>query len=221
MELALTDGTNGRFFTKGSGYRYNDKKALSRARYLYGLRAKAITTEVRMTRAQQLFNTYLGHKLQMHREGLLKEYQSYAVSPEQEEAWKRELAAAKISSLSIRDWEAVAALRQLAVVHPDPAILSEITAFAARHVKSSDSLVKLSYAENMIDILKTLRKGGALDKSTMLEAARTAAGLLEAVIAQPLIADPGHELEAFGLKDKRSLNLRAKQGRDELDELIQ
>lgn len=174
-----------------------------------------------MKRAQQLFKTYLGHKFHMHRDGLLQEYQSFEVPREMEEEWKRELAAANVGALSIRNWEAAAILCQLAIVHPDPAILTGITAFAARHVMSGDSLVKLGYAENMIAIIQSLKKSNTLAKATLLEAARTAGGLLDAVIAQPLILDPGHELGDFKLKDKRALNLRAKQRRDELDELIQ
>lgn len=159
------------------------------------------------SRAQELFTAYYGNYFQMHRAGELEEYKSYEIAKETETAWYDVMIAKNASELSIRNWDAVLELLSIAKNYPDPIIVEHVMAFANRHVKSSDSIVKLMYAENMIEIIKLVRSKASTE--LLHQAYKSAAQLLDDVMSSALIIDPGHDLKSLNLKDKKSLNHRA------------
>jgi hypothetical protein len=159
-------------------------------------------------RAKELITAYYGNTLQMYREGVLEEYKCFDISKMMEIEWFTEMVENFSKKLSIRDWSAVDHLKILANHYHDPIILENVIAFTARHLMSADSLVKLMYAEGIMDIIKALKK--FITTGRLHHAYKTTAILLEDVISKPLIIDPGHELSNWGLSDKRSLNSRAK-----------
>ncbi|OMF24860.1 hypothetical protein BK133_22470 [Paenibacillus sp. FSL H8-0548] len=171
-----------------------------------------------LLRAKELFTPVFGNYFQMHRLGTLEEYKSFDITKDVETAWFDEMIANDVLELSIRNWDAVLHLLSVAKNYPDSKILEQVVAFASRHIMSSDSIVKLMYAENIIEIIKLVK----LQSSTELlhQAYKAAAQILDDIILKPLIIDPGHELQLFDLKDKRSLNLRATKGIEAIKELL-
>lgn len=159
------------------------------------------------TRAKELFTSHIGSTLQMYREGVYEEYKSYNVPVLNEEQWVQELIDSYSKELSIRDWKAVHCLGVLVKSYKDTRILKNVVSFASRHIMSADSIVKLMFAEGIIEILKHTKNH--LTKELLYEALQATKIILDDITSQPLIIDPGHELELFDLKDKRSLNLRA------------
>ncbi|WP_139998661.1 hypothetical protein [Paenibacillus paridis] len=160
-----------------------------------------------MQRAKELFTDYFGNYFQMHKNGLLEEYKTYEVTKEAETQWYEEMIANEVKKLSIRNWDAALQCVSISKNYPDSKIVEQIVAFASRHVMSSDSMVKLMYAELIIEIIKLVKAHTATE--LLHKAYKETAIILEDIISKPLIIDPGHELHVFGLKDKRSLNLRA------------
>ncbi|MWC27756.1 hypothetical protein [Paenibacillus sp. MMS18-CY102] len=169
-------------------------------------------------RAKQLFVEYKGNRLQMHRDGHFAEYQALGVTAEEEAHWFEEMANHLGSSLSIRDWEAVTGLEMIARSHPNPQIIIQVTAFVTRHLMSADSIVKLIYAEKLVALIKLLKN--ELSQDQLYQSYKAAETLLQHIQASPLVVDPGHELELFDLKDKRSLNNRAQKCLDLLYDTI-
>lgn len=165
-------------------------------------------------RAKELFVSYHGNTLQMYREGDLEEYKKYGIEAPLEAEWFREMVNDYTQGLSIRSWDAVHHLSQVANSYKDKSILENVISFTAKHLMSSDSIVKLMYAELIIEIIHKTK----LNLSTELihHAYRTTAIFLEDVISKPLIIDPGHELSHYNLTDKRSLNTRAKKSIEEI-----
>ncbi|WP_239616814.1 hypothetical protein [Cohnella mopanensis] len=158
-------------------------------------------------KAKELFTSYDGNTLQMYREGRYEEYKQYNIPKEIEIEWFREMIDQYSRELSIRDWKAVYRLSSIASNYQDDTILKCVLSFASRNVMSSDSIVKLMYAEGIIEILMKTKKH--LDNALVNEAYKSTYIILEDIIKKPLIIDPGHELENYNLKDKRSLNDRA------------
>ncbi|NIK80037.1 hypothetical protein FHS15_005221 [Paenibacillus castaneae] len=169
-------------------------------------------------RAKELFAAYYGSYFQMHRAGYYNEYQKYEISKDTEAIWLEEMIVQRTSELSIRSWEAVHQLLSIAKNNPDSRILDAVISFTTRHLMSSDSVVKLMYAENIIEIIKLVK--GKCTIEQLHEACKVTALLLEDIIAKPLIIDPGHELILFQIKDKRALNLRAKNNIDLIKGLL-
>jgi hypothetical protein len=165
-------------------------------------------------RAKQLFTYYRGNTFRMYREGDYEEYKSYHVSKETEAIWLQEMIQRYTDELSIRDWEAISCLASIARDFKDIRILTNVLSFASRHIMSADSVVKLMFAEGMIDILKSLK--GDTAEQLLFETLRTTKRILDDIMSKPLILDPGHELESYQLKDKKSLNLRANRSIEEL-----
>ncbi|CAI6079225.1 hypothetical protein [Cohnella sp. JJ-181] len=143
----------------------------------------------------------------MYRAGVYEAYKAGQVPPETEALWLAELIEGYAGALSIRDWEAVSGLEAVAREHKDARAVHHTVKFAARHLMSADSAVKLIYAERLVAMLKAL--GGSLSTEALHEAIRTAKVVLDDVVAKPLILDPGHDLESLGIKDKRAMNQRA------------
>lgn len=168
--------------------------------------------------ARELFTRYSGSLVQMHREAALKEYQEYEVPKETEQQWLQELAGDYLQRLSIRDWDAVAGLDTLSKQYRDPVIVEKTASFADRNILSADSIVRLMYAEGLIGIVRSHKP--LIARELLFSACRTAVQILEAVIAQPLVIDPGHELQQLGLRDKRTLNSRARKSIEEVEALI-
>jgi len=169
-------------------------------------------------RAQQLFNAYYGSYFQMHREGKLEEYKSYEVSKETELEWYDEMIAQNARELSIRNWDAVLQLVSIAKNYPAVIILEHVISFANRHVRSSDSIVKLMYAENMIELIKLVKNNANIE--LLHQAYKSTATLLDDVISSALIIDPGHDLKSLNVKDKKSLNHRAAKNIDAIKEML-
>lgn len=165
-------------------------------------------------RAKELFTAYLGSSLQMHREGDYEEYKTYNVPKEIEVEWFNELIEQFSKDLSIMNWNAASKLEQIARIHLEPRIIDNVTQFAGRHIMSADSMVKLMYAETIIRLTKIFKK--AVSKELLYKAYKTAAEILEDIISKPLIIDAGHELQQFNLRDKKSLNNRARMNIEEI-----
>lgn len=170
-------------------------------------------------RAKQLFTSFHGSTFQMYREGVLEEYKKYDISPQMELDWFKEQIAGYCQELSIRDWSAVTGLGAVASQYKDKTILENVEAFTSRHLMSADSIVKLMYAEGIIDIVKKIKE--VVPKELLYKAYKTTAIILDDVISKPLIIDPGHELHNYNLNDKRSLNHRAQRSIDAIkDDLV-
>ncbi|RKP57974.1 hypothetical protein D7Z26_00200 [Cohnella endophytica] len=161
-----------------------------------------------LIRAKELFTSYDGSTLHMYREGQLEEYKQYNIPKQLEIDWFNELINQYTQELSIKDWNAVYRLDSIANHYKDERILRNVVAFTSRNVMSSDSIVKLMYAEGIIEIINKTKDQIQNDLRT--EAYKTTYLILEDIINKPLIIDPGHELENYNLKDKKSLNDRAK-----------
>ncbi|MHA7579503.1 hypothetical protein ACX12E_03830 [Paenibacillus vandeheii] len=118
------------------------------------------------------------------------------------------------SALSIMNWDAVDELTSIAKYHANPLIITAITVFASRQLTSADSMVRLVYAERLIELIK--RYESIIPVDELREAYQLTMNLLEDVVTKPLVLDPGHELQQYGLKDKRGLNLRVEKNREEI-----
>ncbi|MFC4775174.1 hypothetical protein ACFO9Q_00065 [Paenibacillus sp. GCM10023252] len=163
-------------------------------------------------RAKELYIQYYGSFVQMHRDGLYEEFKSYDVPESLQIEWGQEMIEQHSRELSIRNWDAVSALQLIAMNVKHVLIIENIIVFTSRHLMSSDSIVRLMYAERMMAIIKQLRP--IMPQPLLLRSLKETVTILENIIAQPLIVDPGHELSNYGLKDKRALNLRAKSNVD-------
>jgi hypothetical protein len=171
-----------------------------------------------LQQARELFVRYQGSNIQMHKEGVLKQYKQFEVPRETETGWFQELITGHTQKLSIRDWEAVSALEVLSRSYQDPQIVQNAVSFASRNIMSADSIVRLVYGEELVNIIRSNTK--VLSREQLFSACRTAVQILEAVIAQPLVVDPGHELQQLNLKDKRGLNSRAQKSLAEVEGLL-
>jgi len=112
----------------------------------------------KILRAKKLFTSYDGSTFHMYREGQLEEYKQYNISKELEVDWFKELIAQYTQELSIKDWNAVFRLDSIASNYQDESILKNVLSFASRNVMSSDSIVKLMYAERIIEIINKTKK---------------------------------------------------------------
>ncbi|MCQ6560680.1 hypothetical protein [Paenibacillus mendelii] len=169
-------------------------------------------------RAKQLFTSYQGNTIRMHRAGEYEEYKSYQVSEQTEAEWIQEMIDSYTKQCSIRDWEAVSHLESMARDFKDPRILNNVVRFASKHIMSADSVVKLMYVEHIINIVRSLK--GVLSKELLYETLHTSKQILDDIISKPLIIDPGHELVLYNMKDKRSLNLRANNSMEALKSFL-
>ncbi|MDF2647253.1 MAG: hypothetical protein K0Q73_3058 [Paenibacillus sp.] len=165
-------------------------------------------------RAKELFDLYRGHFFQMHRDGVFEEYKTYEIDSQIEIDWYNEWIDNYTKQLSIRDWDAITSLESLAKYYQDSRILDNVIAFASRHIMGADSIVKLMYAEKLMDIIKSSKK--VVSREIRYAAYQLTYKILEDMISKPLIIDPGHELHRYNLKDKKSLNSRAKKSMDEI-----
>ncbi|WP_028610909.1 hypothetical protein [Paenibacillus harenae] len=165
-----------------------------------------------LLKAKELFTAYYGNFIQMHREGKLEEYRAYELPKETETEWLQEMLNRFSRELSITNWDAMLRLQALARNSQDSRLLENMVAFASRHLMSADSIVKLMYAEITIELIISIPN--PYSKELIFRAFKLTIRLLEDIIAGPLVADPGHELHLFGLKDKKSLNNRAKKDID-------
>ncbi|MFC5528312.1 hypothetical protein [Cohnella yongneupensis] len=159
-------------------------------------------------RAKRLFTSFDGSTFNMFREGRLEEYKQYNISKELEMNWFNELIDQCSKELSIKDWHAVYRLDSIASNYQDVRILKNVLSFASRNIMSSDSIVKLMYAEGIIEIINKTKK--LISDDLRIEAYKTTFLILEDIIKKPLVIDPGHELENYNIKDKKTLNDRAK-----------
>lgn len=171
-----------------------------------------------MQRAKELHSRFLGNFLNMHKEGFLKEYKSFEISRELELEWLNELALEFSKQLSIRDWDAISTIEVLSRNYQDSWVVEKVSSFASRNIFSADSLVRLMYAEKLVEIIRSHKK--VISKDLLFQACKVTVQILEDVISQPLVIDPGHELKQLNLKDKRALNSRAQKSLEDVKELI-
>lgn len=164
--------------------------------------------------AKDLFVKHYGSAIQMHREGVYADYKRWDVPQELEEQWIGERIQQLSSELSIMNWDAVDELALIAKHRTEPSIIKAITAFASRQLKSADSMVRLVYAERLIELIKRYESSLPMDK--LRETYQLTMDLLVDVATKPLVLDPGHELQQYGLKDKRGLNLRVEKNKEEI-----
>ncbi|WNR46935.1 hypothetical protein [Paenibacillus roseipurpureus] len=170
--------------------------------------------ELEQQRAKALFTQFRGSTILMHREGVYNEYKSYLASKEMELQWVQEMIDRFTRELSIRDWEVLSSLASIARDFKDVRVLTNVVSFASKHIKSADSLVKLKYAESIVDMLTSVK--AVISQETLFESLKTTKIILDDIMLNPLILDPGHELKQFNLKDKKSLNLRANNSIEQL-----
>ncbi|WP_217596957.1 hypothetical protein [Cohnella sp. GbtcB17] len=168
--------------------------------------------------AKRIFMTYGGSTIRMYQAGEYEAYKALDASPEDEAHWLEELIEGLAGELSIRGWEAVGRLEEIAKDRKDVRPLERAIKFAARHLMSADSLVKLIYAERIVAMLQALQ--GRVPVPMLHESVRTAKILLDDIVEKPLILDAGHDLAAHGLKDKRALNRRAEQAIEVLKRVL-
>lgn len=168
-------------------------------------------------RAKELFDHHYGNKLQMFREGQLDEYKDYNIALEQEAEWIKQLINLYSSQLSIRDWDALHHLDIIANNYKDSTIITIVLLFSSKQLNSADSIVKLKYAEYMSHIIIVMKD--VLTKEQLIDAIKKTLLLFDNVIKGQLVVDPGHELNLHQLTDKRSLNIRAKRGIDQLESI--
>ncbi|ULO09065.1 hypothetical protein H1230_10000 [Paenibacillus sp. 19GGS1-52] len=169
-------------------------------------------------RAKELYTRFLGSSFNMHREGVLEEYKKFEILRETEIEWLNEVVVELSKQLSIRDWDAISSLETLSKNYQDSLIVDKATSFASRNMMSADSIVRLMFAEKLLEIIRSHKK--VISQELLFNACRVVVQILEDVISQPLIIDPGHALEQLLVKDKRSLNHRAKQSIEVVKELI-
>lgn len=150
----------------------------------------------------------------MHRGGVYTDYKQWDVPQELEQAWMDERIGQLTAGLSIMNWDAVDELTSIAKYHANPLIIAAVTAFASRQLMSADSMVRLVYAERLIELIKRYESIIPVDK--LRETYQLTMNLLEDVVMKPLVLDPGHELQQYGLKDKRGLNLRVEKNKEEI-----
>ncbi|WP_410514616.1 hypothetical protein PaeBR_09660 [Paenibacillus sp. BR2-3] len=169
-------------------------------------------------RAKELFTYYYGSSFDMHREGTYEEYKSFCVSKETEMEWFKELIGEYTGQLSIRNWDAITSLSSISRNYQDSVIVENVVSFASRNIMSADSIVRLLFAERLVEILGANKK--VLSKDLLFRACKVTVEVLEAIISQPLVIDPGHELQQLNLKDKRSLNSRAKKSIEDVMDIV-
>ncbi len=169
-------------------------------------------------RAKELYSRFMGNFLNMHKEGFLKEYKSFEIPKEMELEWLNELALEFSKQLSIRDWDAISSIEAISRNYQDSWVVEKVSSFASRNILSADSMVRLMYAEKLIEIIRPHKK--VITKDLLFQACKVTVQILEDVISQPLVIDPGHELKQLNLKDKRALNSRAQKSLEEVQELI-
>lgn len=172
----------------------------------------------RIQLAKELFFTYSGSFFQMHREGNLETYKTYQIAKELEVDWYKELINGISAELSIMNWNAVSRLDSISKYYKDSLILENVISFVSQHIMGSDSIVKLMYAENMISLIKASKE--IMTNDLLYRSYQAALRILEDIITKPLVIDPGHELHLFDLRDKKSLNNRAKKNIDDLIDYI-
>lgn len=160
-----------------------------------------------MERAKELFLQHFGSFMSMRREGVYEAYKQFEIDREVENEWINECIDSCTKQLSIRDWEAASSLLAIVKVHSDERVLQNVVAFVMKQLMSADSIVKLMYAEHLIEMVKAIRP--TISDAIRFESYEAALYLLEDIIKKPLVIDPGHELSLFKLRDKRSLNNRA------------
>ncbi|WP_337104360.1 hypothetical protein [Paenibacillus sp. YIM B09110] len=168
--------------------------------------------------AKAMFEQYRGSLVAMHKAGVLVPYKAHGISVEIEAKWYADIIDSLASQLSIMNGEAVTELEAMAKYYPSPAILERVVTFASRHISGADSLVKLVYAEKMIQLIKLMKK--TITPDLLHSACKATDRTLRDLISQPLIVDEGHSLQTFHLRDKRALNLRAKNSLDQIEELL-
>lgn len=169
-------------------------------------------------RAKELFTSHFGSLISMYREGDLEEYKTFGISKETENEWLDEMVELFTKELSIMNWNGIYQLEALAKSNANPIILENVASFASRHLMSADSLVKLVYAEKLIELIKIFKK--LIPLELLYKAYKCAIEILEDTIAKPLILDPGHEIKAYNLKDKKALNSKAQRYIDELKDFV-
>lgn len=169
-------------------------------------------------RAKELYSRFMGNFLNMHKEGFLKEYKSFEIPKEMELEWLNELALEFSKQLSIRDWDAISSIEAISRNYQDSWVVEKVSSFASRNILSADSMVRLMYAEKLVEIIRSHKK--VITKDLLFQACKVTVQILEDVISQPLVIDPGHELKQLNLKDKRALNSRAQKSLEEVKELI-
>lgn len=171
-----------------------------------------------LEKAKQLFFSYQGHFFQMNRGGDLEEYKTYNIATEVEAEWYKVMIDQIAGELSIMNWNAVFRMEAIAKYYKVSMILEKVISFVSQHIMGSDSIVKLMYAEKIIEIIRSLKN--VLSDDVLYKALKVTLGILEDIISKPLVIDPGHELKLFDLKDKKSLNNRARKNIDVLHELL-
>lgn len=169
-------------------------------------------------RAKELYSRFMGNFLNMHKEGFLKEYKSFEIPREIELEWLNELALEFSKQLSIRDWDAISTIEAISRNYQDSWVVEKVSSFASRNILSADSMVRLMYAEKLVEIIRSHKK--VITKDLLFQACKVTVQIIEDVISQPLVIDPGHELKQLNLKDKRALNSRAQKSLEEVKELI-
>lgn len=92
-----------------------------------------------MTKAKEIFDNYAGSKFQMMREGVIKEYEQYNVSPELESQWLNELVEIEFKKLDINDFNTFFPLSYIIQHHTLTDQISRVRGFIAENMEKAQS----------------------------------------------------------------------------------
>jgi len=104
-------------------------------------------------KAKELFFHYCGSLFHMSREGDYTEYKTYNISKEQELIWKNELVEKWVNQLSFKDTLAFLRLVMIAENYHDYNVVKRLIRYVADNIDRGDSLIKLVYAEVLLNIV--------------------------------------------------------------------
>ncbi|NLP41266.1 MAG: hypothetical protein GX348_03570 [Veillonellaceae bacterium] len=105
-----------------------------------------------LAKAKTMFFRYQGNFFYMSRDGEYEEYKKYNIPKEQELIWKDELVMQWYNKLSFKDTVAFQNLAAIAENYEDYSIVERLIKFVADNLNEGDSLIKLVYAEILLNI---------------------------------------------------------------------
>lgn len=164
------------------------------------------------SKAQNIFFDYSGSFFLMSREGIYEEYKSYNISKDQELVWKDELVEKWYKQLSVEDTLALSKLASITADYHDYSIVEKLIGFIVNNMDKGDSLIKLIYAETLLNI--------ACPKDLTRAKIDTVIDLLKSVSSNPITVNPIWTQRGFAeLPDKEYIANRLKKDLDRAVEI--
>jgi len=135
--------------------------------------------------AKKLFFEYACNHFYMAHDGIEQEYRQFAVSPAEEEEWRREYVALWVSRLSPTDLTAVNRLTAARAGEALPALLAV--------AEQGDAFARLWYANALWDLATTVVSPAEVQR----QAFRTAIDLWESLLREPIDLTAAHRAEIW------------------------